>query len=220
MHIVIMGCGRVGSTLARALVARGHEVSVIDLDVDAFRRLGPEFTGRTIKGVGFDKEVLLKAGITNADGFAAVSNGDNSNILAARVVREQFGVKNVVARIYDPARAEVFEKMGIPTVATVRWTAGQVLAHLLPDVRKPEWLDPSMNVGLQQMNYHDDWVGMPLSQIEADLRVRVASMQRLGSGFVPDARTVLQAGDLVWLAAPLNRLAEVRELLSHAPEKH
>lgn len=113
MHIVIMGCGRVGSSLARSLEARNHTVSVIDIDTDAFRRLGADFTGRTVKGVGFDKEVLLKAGITTADGFAAVSNGDNSNILAARVVREQFGVHNVVARIYDHGRAEVLSLIHI-----------------------------------------------------------------------------------------------------------
>ncbi|MGL5247952.1 MAG: potassium channel family protein, partial [Brooklawnia sp.] len=132
VHIVIMGCGRVGSTLARALEARSHSVSVIDLETGAFRRLGPDFAGRTIAGVGFDRDVLVKAGIRKADGFAAVSSGDNSNILAARVVREQFGVTNVVARIYDQGRAEVYERLGIATVAPVRWAASQMMQRLLP----------------------------------------------------------------------------------------
>ncbi|MGI8457622.1 MAG: potassium channel family protein, partial [Propionibacteriaceae bacterium] len=116
-----MGCGRVGSTLARSLEKRGHSVAVVDSEVDAFRRLGPDFAGRTVKGVGFDREVLTEAGIQEADAFAAVSSGDNSNILAARVVRETFEVHNVVARISDPGRAEVYGRLGIPTVATGRW---------------------------------------------------------------------------------------------------
>ena len=103
MHIVIMGCGRVGSMLARGLEKRGHSVAVIDVNVDSFRRLGIDFQGATVSGVGFDREVLEAADIRHADGFAAVSSGDNSNILAARVVREQYGVDNVVARIYDRA---------------------------------------------------------------------------------------------------------------------
>ena len=127
VHIVIMGCGRVGATLARGLEKRGHTVAIIDIDSDSFRRLGADFKGLTIKGVGFDRSVLIKAGVKSADGFAAVSSGDNSNILAARVVRETFGVQNVVARIYDSGRAEVYERLGIPSVATVRWAADQVL---------------------------------------------------------------------------------------------
>ena len=107
-------------------------MAVIDQDADAFRRLGPDFAGKTVTGVGFDRDTLLEAGIEQADAFAAVSSGDNSNILAARVARETFGVENVVARIYDPGRAEVYQRLGIPTVATVRWTADQVLRRLLP----------------------------------------------------------------------------------------
>ena len=128
-----MGCGRVGSSLARSLERRGHSVAVIDLEADAFRRLGPTYRGRTVKGVGFDRKVLEAAGIREAGGFAAVSSGDNSNILAARVVRETYGVHNVVARIYDQGRAAVYERLGIPSVATVRWASDQVLRRLLPE---------------------------------------------------------------------------------------
>src|SRR5919106_4947511 len=136
-----MGCGRVGSSLARGLEKRGHTVAVIDLEPDAFRRSGPDFAGKTVRGVGFDREVLMEAGIDQADGFAAVSSGDNSNILSARVVRETFDVHNVVARIYDPGRAEVYERLGIPTVATVTWSADQVLRRLLPEDAEPLWRD-------------------------------------------------------------------------------
>src|SRR5262245_37927285 len=122
-----MGCGRVGSTLARAVEDRGHSVAIIDSNPDAFRRLGPTFSGDKITGMGFDQSVLEAANIAEAGAFAAVSSGDNSNIISARVARETFGIDNVVARIYDPGRAEVYQRLGIPTVATVKWTADQVL---------------------------------------------------------------------------------------------
>ena len=132
MHIVIMGCGRVGSTLAHILEERGHSVAVIDQDPEAFRKLRSSFKGNKITGIGFDQRVLEDAGIREAAAFAAVSSGDNSNVIAARVVRESFGVDRVAARIYDPRRADVYQRLGIPTVATVRWTADQMLRRLLP----------------------------------------------------------------------------------------
>ncbi|BFO16023.1 hypothetical protein SHKM778_24110 [Streptomyces sp. KM77-8] len=132
MHIVIMGCGRVGSALAQTLEEQGHTVAVIDRDPTAFRRLGSSFGGRRVTGIGFDQDTLREAGIEDAGAFAAVSSGDNSNIIAARVAREMFGIENVAARIYDPRRAEVYQRLGIPTVATVRWTADQMLRRLLP----------------------------------------------------------------------------------------
>src|SRR5215813_6282000 len=142
VHIVIMGCGRVGSTLAYSLEARGHSVAVIDSDPDAFRRLGTEFTGLTVTGMGFDRDVLIAAGIERADAFAAVSSGDNTNIISARLARENFGVGRVVARIYDAKRAEVYERLGIPTVATVRWTAERMLRQLVPEANRELWRDP------------------------------------------------------------------------------
>ena len=143
-----MGCGRVGSTLTRSLEERGHTTAVIDSNPDAFRRLGPGFSGLTVTGMGFDREVLIKAGIERADAFAAVSSGDNSNIISARVAREQFKVDNVVARIYDPGRAEVYERLGVPTVATVPWAADQVLRRLVPAGSEPAWRDQSGDVRL------------------------------------------------------------------------
>lgn len=217
MHVVIMGCGRVGSTLAHALQARGHEVAVIDMDVEAFRRLGPDFTGRTIKGVGFDRGVLINAGIQTAGAFAAVSNGDNSNILAARVVREQFGVGNVVARIYDADRAEVYEKLGIPTVASVRWTAGQVLNVLLPDDAAPEWRDPSGFTGLVQVPFSPAWVGTPLGRIETVIGARIPFLSRLGRGQCPPPGTILQADDTIWVAVESKRMGAVQEILAGQP---
>lgn len=219
MHIVIMGCGRVGSSLARSLEKRGHTVSVIDVDVDAFRRLGPEFRGTTVKGVGFDREVLEKAGIREADGFAAVSSGDNSNILAARVVREEFGVHNVVARIYDQGRAEVYERLGIPTVATVRWAANQVLRGLLPEGSEPVWRDPSGQARLVQVHTHEDWVGHSIGQLQRAVRTPLPFLVRFGSGLVPTEDTILQEGDLVYAAVELDRTDEVEQVLAEPPAR-
>lgn len=217
MHIVIMGCGRVGATLARILEKRGHTVAVIDVNTDAFRRLGPDFTGQTVKGVGFDREVLLEAGIKEADAFAAVSSGDNSNIIAARVVRETFEVHNVVARIYDPGRAEVYERLGIPTVATVRWTADQVMRRLLPAGSEPQWRDPSGTVRLMEVHVDRGWVGKRVDQIEASAQTRVPFIFRIGTGLVPRNSTVFQDGDLLYVAVENSRLAEVEAILSAPP---
>ncbi|HEY5846027.1 MAG TPA: TrkA family potassium uptake protein [Microlunatus sp.] len=213
-----MGCGRVGSSLARSLERRGHTVSVIDVNPDAFRRLGPEFAGKTIKGVGFDQEVLLEAGIRDADGFAAVSSGDNSNILSARVVRETFDVHNVVARIYDPGRAEVYERLGIPTVATVRWTSDQVLRRLLPAGSEPHWRDPSGSVRLMEVHVDRDWVGRSVDQIERATGSRVPFIFRLGSGMIPKQNTLFQDGDLLYAAVADERLAEVETILGAPPK--
>ncbi|MDX6322443.1 MAG: trk/ktr system potassium uptake protein [Propionibacteriaceae bacterium] len=218
VHIVIMGCGRVGSSLARGLEKRGHTVAVIDILTDAFRRLGPDFTGRTVKGVGFDREVLLESGIEQAGAFAAVSSGDNSNILSARVVRETFNVSNVVARIYDPGRAEVYERLGIPTVATVRWTADQVMRRLLPAGSEPHWRDPSGSVRLMEVHVDRAWVGRSIGRMEELTGARIPFLFRLGSGMVPKTSTIFQDGDLVFAAVEDARLAEVETILGNPPK--
>ena len=197
MHIVIMGCGRVGSTLAHILEDQGHSVSVIDQDAEAFRKLRSGFKGRKITGYGFDRDVLIEAGIEQADAFAAVSSGDNSNIIAARVVRESFGIQRVAARIYDPRRAEVYQRLGIPTVATVRWTADQMLRTLLPDGAESLWRDPTGRIVLAEIAYSDHWLGEKVKSLEAATGARVAFIARLGRAVLPDPGTVLQEGDLV-----------------------
>src|SRR4029453_14695851 len=152
-----MGCGRVGSTLARSLEDRNHTVSIIDSEPDAFRRLGPEFNGDKITGYGFDQQGLEKAGIPGA--VAAVSSGDNSNIIAARVARETFGLQQVVARIYDPGRAEVYQRLGITTVATVKWTADQVLRRILPAGAEPDFRDQAGTIRVDQVHVPTVWIG-------------------------------------------------------------
>jgi trk system potassium uptake protein TrkA len=194
-----MGCGRVGSTLAHSLEALGHSVAVIDQDADAFRRLSADFAGLTVTGVGFDRDVLIQAGIERADAFAAVSSGDNSNIISARLARETFGVSRVVARIYDSKRAEVYERLGIPTVATVRWTADRMVRHLVPEGNLEVWRDPTSTVAMIEVPLHVDWIGKRLASLEEATGARVAYLMRFGIGTLPTASTVLQDGDQVFM---------------------
>jgi trk system potassium uptake protein len=217
VHVVIMGCGRVGSTLAYSLEARGHSVAVIDSDADAFRRLGTEFTGLTVTGMGFDREVLISAGIERADAFAAVSSGDNSNIISARLARENFGVSRVVARIYDAKRAEVYERLGIPTVATVRWTADRMLRHLVPEANTELWRDPTSTISIIEVPVDGDWVGKPLRTLEEATGTRAAYVMRFGIGTLPTVSTVIQEGDQVFMLVT-DEMIETVTKISGAPE--
>jgi trk system potassium uptake protein len=221
MHIVIMGCGRVGSTLAHILEDHGHSVAVIDQDPEAFRKLRPGFRGSKITGVGFDRDVLVEAGIEKADAFAAVSSGDNSNVIAARVARESFGVQRVAARIYDPRRAEVYQRLGIPTVATVRWTADQMLRRLLPEGVATLWRDPTGTVVLADVTPCDDWLGEKVSSLESAADTRIAFISRLGEAFLPGPATVLQQGDVLHVIAREEDLKQIEAVFSRpvAPGK-
>jgi trk system potassium uptake protein TrkA len=217
VHVVIMGCGRVGSTLAHSLEARGHSVAVIDQDADAFRRLSPDFTGLTVTGIGFDRNVLRQAGVERADAFAAVSSGDNSNIISARLARETFGVSRVVARIYDQKRAEVYERLGIPTVATVRWTADRMVRHLVPEGHVELWRDPTSTVSIVEVPLHGDWIGRSLRELEAAAGTRTAFVMRFGIGTLPTASTVLQDGDQVFMLVTDEIAGTVSKVTGSAP---
>jgi trk system potassium uptake protein TrkA len=217
VHFVIMGCGRVGSTLAMHLEERGHSVAVIDQNADAFRRLGPDFGGQTIAGVGFDHGVLIEAGVERADGFAAVSSGDNSNIISARLARESFGVNRVVARIYDAKRAEVYERLGIPTVATVRWTADRIMRHLAPEGPAELWRDPTGMVAILDVMVHQAWVGRSLRELEQATGTRVAYLMRFGIGTLPTPATVVQDGDQVFFLVTDDIVEQVVAVAGQAP---
>ncbi|GAA3852094.1 TrkA family potassium uptake protein [Saccharothrix violaceirubra] len=219
MHVVIMGCGRVGSTLAKALERLDHQVAVIDKDALSFRRLGTDFHGRQIVGNGFDRQVLIEAGIERAGAFAAVSSGDNSNIISARVARETFGIEAVVARIYDEKRAAVYERLGIPTVATVPWTTDRFLRMLLPEGASTAWRDPSGSVAVFPLDLHEDWIGQPVEALQEAAGCRVAFVMRFGTGVLPDRRTVIQADDVVYAAALSGTVTDVAAAVAHAPEE-
>jgi trk system potassium uptake protein TrkA len=218
VHIVIMGCGRVGSALALQLVGRDQSVAIIDQDPLAFRRLGDDWGGRTIKGVGFDRETLITAGIEDADAFAAVSSGDNSNIIAARVARETFNVARVVARIYDPKRAEVYERLGIPTVATVPWTASRLLKSVLGDATAEAWRDPSGAVAMLHVTPDEAWVGRTVGDFETAARSRIGLLTRFGVGQLARPDMVIQSGDTLHVLTPEDHVLVVKDIARRAPE--
>jgi trk system potassium uptake protein TrkA len=221
VHVVIMGCGRVGTTIAKSLEAFGHSVAIVDQDATAFRRLPAEFAGKQVIGMGFDRDTLIEAGIEQASAFAAVSSGDNSNIIAARVARETFGVENVVARIYDPRRAEVYSRLGIPTVATVRWTADAMLRRLIPDGAHSEWADPTGHIALCEVAYDVGWVGRSVGEIQDVAEgIRVAFLTRYGEAVLPTRETALQDGDQLHMLLIRSEVKRFAALFSTAPGEH
>ncbi|MGH3655258.1 MAG: potassium channel family protein [Micromonosporaceae bacterium] len=218
MHVVIMGSGRVGSTLAQSLEALGHSVAIIDQNPEAFRRLGSDFGGLTVVGIGFDRDVLIEAGVERAEAFAAVSSGDNSNIISSRIARETFGVQRVVARIYDTKRAVVYERLGIPTVATVRWTADRILRHVVPDGHAELWRDPSNAVSIIEVPLHPAWLTRPVQQLEEATGARMAYLTRFGIGTLPTASTLMQDGDQVFMLVTDEMMDPVLKTASAPPE--
>jgi len=219
VHVVIMGCGRVGASLASALERLGHDVAIIDKNPEAFRRLSNDFRGEQVVGMGFDRPVLIEAGIERAGALAAVSSGDNSNIISARVARETFGVEHVVARIYDPKRAAVYERLGIPTIATVPWTTDRFLRTLLPEGVASDWRDPTGSVALVQLPLHEGWVGRSVRALQESTQARVAFIMRFGNGVLPDPKTMVQSGDVVYVAALSGTITDATAVASRHPEE-
>ena len=216
MHVVIVGCGRVGSTLALSLISSGHSVAVVDRKSDAFFRLRDNFAGQTITCIGFDRDVLEQAGIKKASAVAAVTNGDNSNILVARVARESFGIENVVARISDPKRAEIYERLGIATVATVKWTSDRILRRILPDLPAVEWTDPSSSVVLIERTLPDSLVGEKVLELEIK-GARISALRRLSAAVIPDLKTLVQQGDIAYFTVEKDSINSLDEFLKRGP---
>ncbi|MEI7779400.1 MAG: TrkA family potassium uptake protein [Actinomycetes bacterium] len=220
MHVVIMGCGRVGATLANRLDNLGHSVAIIDQEPAAFRRLHGGFRGETIKGIGFDRGTLEAAGTARAEAFAAVSSGDNSNILAARVARETFGVENVVARIYDPKRAEVYQRLGIPTVATVSWTSTQMMRRLIPSGAEEEWTDSTGAMVLAEIHVGDAWVGQRVLELAEQSPATIGFVTRRGEPILTTAQLVIQEGDLIHALFRAEDRAQIELSFAAGPGAH
>ena len=218
MHVIVVGCGRVGSELAGALESAGNSVAIIDKNPDAFRRLPPSFTGKRVVGFGFDRGDLAAAGIDHANAVAAVTSGDNSNILTARIARENFGIERVVARIYDPRRALIYQRLGIPTVATVSWTTDQVLRRLVPPEQQThDWIDPSGRVCLVEYPIPVAWCGKKLAELNEPGRWWLTAVSRFGTAEVVGTKVVGQEGDTLVFVANVDALGALRERLDRGP---
>ena len=218
MHIVVLGCGRIGSRLATTLEAEQHTVAVVDRDRDAFRRLPERFTGRAVLGNVINRTVLEQAGIAEAAACAAVTSGDNSNIVAARIARETYGIASVVARIKDPKRAQIYQRLGIPTVATVTWTTDQVLRRLFPEQSAIEWTDPGGTVRLIERALPDGWAGHKLAGLSEGDRFRLVSLSRSGQARIASGDVVGQEGDILHLLVRLDASDEMEARLAGGAE--
>lgn len=217
MHVIVVGCGRVGSELAVSLDQGGHSVAIMDKRQAAFQKLPEGWGGRTVHGFGFDRDHLEAAGVQEAGALAAVTSGDNSNILAARIARETFEIPRVVARIYDPRRALIYQRLGIATVATVTWTTDQVMRRLFEDESVTEWAEPTGQVVLVERGLPDGWAGQRLAGMSPGDRFRLVALTRAGQAQLADDDLIGQEGDLLHLAARKDALDELAQLLSHPP---
>lgn len=217
VHVIVVGCGRVGAELATELVRAGHETVVIDKAARSFRRLPPEWEGRTVVGFGFDQDSLEEADVKRADALAAVTSGDNSNVLTARIAKETYRIPQVVARIYDPRRAQIYQRLGIQTVASVSWTVDQALRRLSPDTTTTEWTDPSGQVVLVERGLTDSWCGQHLDRMGKGGRIRLVAVTRGSTALLPTPELMGHEGDLVHLALHIDALADMDQLLADGP---
>lgn len=213
--MIVVGCGRVGSELAAKLEVLGHSVAVIDKDRRAFQRYLPEqWSGQAILGFGFDRDHLEQAGVQRAQALAATTGGDNSNILTARIARETYQIRNVVARIQDPRRAIIYERLGIPTVAQVAWTTDQVTRRLFPERSVNEWNDVSGELILLERSLPDVWAGRKLARLGQRGKFRVVALTRAGSARLAGSDLVGQEGDILHLMAKKADLDELEARLA------
>jgi trk system potassium uptake protein len=215
VHVIVVGCGRVGSGLALSLSAEGHSVAVLDKSPRAFRRL-KDWDGPCLVGSGFDRDDLEKAGALHADALAAVTSGDNTNILTARIARETYKIPNVVARIYDPRRAEIYQRLGIPTVATVTWTVDQVRRRLLPDLDAADWSDATGRLSLVDRSLPDAWAGLPLGELEQPGHLTIVAVTRAGVPRLDGRDLVGQEGDVLHLAVLDDALRQLDDTLARS----
>lgn len=201
MHAVIVGCSRVGGELAQALESRGYTVSIIDRDAKSFEeRLHPGFHGKKLNGIGFDREILEEAGIRDAEIFVSATRGDNTNIVSARIAKEHYEVPKVAALIYDPRRAEIYERLGISTVASVAWSTDQIIARVMPTDDNVEWTVGSGEVVVIGTTAPEAYIGKPLEEVREPGKVTVVAMSRLGRTVIPETKTVIQEGDFLHLS--------------------
>ncbi|MDQ2727183.1 MAG: TrkA family potassium uptake protein [Actinomycetota bacterium] len=214
MRVVVIGCGRVGSELAVRLTAEGNDVVIVDKNRHAFRRLPADWTGEAVVGYGIDRDDLERAGIRQAAAVAAVTSGDNTNILVARIARENFEVPHVVARIYDPRRALIYQRLGIPTVATVSWTVDQVVRRLLPEEMLTAWTDPTGAVSMVERTLPERFAGQKLSLLVEAGRFAPVLVTRSGRARLATPDTVGQDGDVVLFSVDGNAFEELTKRLA------
>ena len=213
MRAIIIGCGRVGSALATRLAVDGHDVRVVDRNPKARRLLPKNFTGQFRAGNGYSRGILRTAGIEQADAFIAVTSGDNSNIVAARTAKEYYHVPIVIARIYDPRRADIYRELGIPTVASVRWTVERIHQMLEHRHLTPEQTFGNGETLLVRSQLPPYLAGRPLADLDLDGEIRVVEVTRGGRSLIPTHGAKAEPDDLVTFAVAATALGRLRAFL-------
>jgi len=213
MNVIIMGCGRVGEQLSYLLLSEGHQVTVIDLDPLALARLGPDFKGRRVNGIGFDQDILIEADIENADAFAATSSSDNANIIAARIARNYFQVPRVVARLYDPRRAEIYQRLGLVTISSTTWGAERIRELLTHSDLDPILTFGSGEVCLLTLEAPYHLHGKMVKHLAVPGEIQVIAITHQGHAFIPVGGTEIQKGDLLHLAVLASGMKRIQEFL-------
>ncbi|MFA4842980.1 MAG: TrkA family potassium uptake protein [Candidatus Omnitrophota bacterium] len=211
MYIIIVGCGRVGSELANLLQKEGHNVVIIDTDQNSFKRLGSTFNGVTLVGNGFDVELLKEAGIEKADAFCVVTNGDNTNIMAAQVAKKIFNVPKVIARIYDPKRADVYKHLGLDVISgTVLFAA--MLRDKIIESHFTGYLIETGELGIIEIPVNPNFVGKKVSEINIPDEFLVATIVRKKGAIVPGPDTKLEKSDLLMGVVKTTSLVKVKKI--------
>lgn len=213
MKVIIMGCGRVGEQLCHLLMKESHQVTVIDVDPRALARLGPGFKGRTVLGVGFDRDVLVEAGIEEADAFAATSSSDNANIIAARIARNYFQVPRVVTRLYDPRRAEIYQRLGLLTISSTTWGAERIRELLTHSDLDPVMTFGSGEICLLSLEAPYHLAGKMIKHLMVPGEIHVISITRKGHAFLPLLGTEIRGGDILHLAVLASAMERIKDLL-------
>jgi len=216
MKVIIMGCGRVGEQLARLMVTEGHQVVVIDQEASALERLGPDFKGQRIAGIGFDRDVLIKAGIEIADAFAAASSSDNANIVAARIAHNIFHVPRVVARLFDPRRAEIYRRLGMLTISSTTWGAERIRELLTSAELDPLLSFGSGEVSLVNIEIPSQLVGRMVKDLSVPSEIVVVTITRQGAAFIPITGSQFKEGDIIQVAVLASALDRFKTLLGLA----
>ena len=213
MKIIIMGCGRVGEQVARLMATEAHDVTVIDYDAQALDRLGPEFRGKKVKGVGFDRQVLIEAGIEEADAFTATSSSDNANILSARIARNVFHIPRVVARLYDPRRAEIYQRLGLLTISSTTWGAERIRELLTHSDLDPVMTFGSGEVSILSIETPFQLVGQMAKHLSVPGEISVTAITRKGHAFIALGGTEFKDGDLIHISVMAESMDRLKDLL-------
>jgi trk system potassium uptake protein TrkA len=218
MRVIVMGCGRVGEQISHLMASEGHDVAVIDYDPAALARLGPDFKGRRVLGIGFDRKVLMIAGIEQAEAFAATSSSDNANIVAARLARNVFHVPRVVARLFDPQRAEIYRRLGLVTISSATWGAERIHELLTHGDLDPVHTFGSGEVCLLSADAPVNLVGRTVNNLTVPGEISVAAITRNGQALIPTAGTQFRAGDVLHLVVLADAMERLEAMLGLATE--